>query len=474
MSFNSIEFVWFTILVFFLYWYIFNRSLNRRNLFLLATSYIFYAFWDWRFLSLIIFSSCLDYFIGREIYKSKALSVKRRLLGISLLSNLGLLFVFKYFNFFIESLNEVIALFSNQEGYNTLNIILPIGISFYTFQTLSYTIDIYRDKLEPTNNFIVFLSYVSFFPQLVAGPIERASALIPQFSGLKKFDRQKVENGLKLILWGFFVKVVIGDTCAGYVQEIFLEPSNFNSIYLIFGSVLFVIQIYADFSGYSNIAVGTAGLFCFNLKDNFRTPLYSTSWADFWRRWHISLSSWILDYVYAPTAMFLRDYGKNGLLLALMLTFVLNGIWHGASWNFVIFGFLLGTFICTETFFSNFRRKVKQKIGKKLFSIIGWFAVFTSFNISLIVFRCKSVSQSIDYLNGIFSLDISKEGIHISSLHVCLIALFLMWEYIMKDRIHALDISFLSPLLRWGLYYILLILVIIYFGKPIEFIYFQF
>ena len=306
MSFNSLEFLFFLTSVFILYWFIFNRAKKFRNFFILIISYYFYGCWDWRFLSLIIISSAVDYFVGQSIYKTKNAKAKKYLLFISIAVNLTILGFFKYYNFFIENFISFFSILNYEFNLQTLKIILPIGISFYTFQTMSYTIDIYKKTMKPTNDLIAFFAFVSFFPQLVAGPIERASNLLPQFYKKHNFNYNLATNGLKQILWGFFKKIVIADNCAIYVNLIFNDPYSRNGSEILIASILFAFQIYGDFSGYSDIAIGSASLFGFKLKTNFLYPYFSRDIAEFWRRWHISLSTWFRDYVYIPLG------GSNG------------------------------------------------------------------------------------------------------------------------------------------------------------------
>ncbi|MCB0372161.1 MAG: MBOAT family protein, partial [Muricauda sp.] len=300
MLFNSFEFAVFIPVVFIIYWFLLKKSIKLQNVFLLIASYVFYGWWDWRFLGLILFSSIVDYSIGYYLGKTDRVSTRKTLLAISLTLNLGLLGFFKYFNFFIESFNDTMRFFGNTFDVATLNIILPVGISFYTFQTLSYTIDVYNRKLEPAKDIVSFFTYVSFFPQLVAGPIERATNLLPQFYRKRVFEYDFAVSGLKLILWGLFKKIVIADNAATFANIIFSNTDNYSGSTIFLGVILFSFQIYGDFSGYSDIAIGTSRLFGFKLMRNFAFPYFSRDIAEFWRRWHISLSTWFRDYLYIP------------------------------------------------------------------------------------------------------------------------------------------------------------------------------
>ena len=300
MLFNSIDFAIFLPIVFIVYWFIVNKNLKFQNLFIVCASYVFYGWWDWRFLALIAFSTLVDYAVGVALSKQHDVVKRKVLLWISILVNLGFLGFFKYYNFFLDSFITAFSFFGTDIQARSLNIILPVGISFYTFQTLSYTIDVYRRQLEPTKNFISFAAFVSFFPQLVAGPIERASNLLPQFYVKRYFNSKLAIDGLRQIVWGLFKKVVIADNCAQFANDIFNNYTDYSSSTLILGALYFAFQIYGDFSGYSDIAIGTSKLFGFDLKQNFATPYFSRDIAEFWRRWHISLSTWFRDYLYIP------------------------------------------------------------------------------------------------------------------------------------------------------------------------------
>ncbi|MBF1097142.1 MAG: MBOAT family protein, partial [Riemerella sp.] len=338
MIFNSIDFAIFLPIVFLIYWYLADKGLKLQNLFILAASYVFYGWWDWKFLMLIVFSTLVDYTIGCLLKNQENEKKRKILLYTSLIINLSFLGFFKYYNFFVENFVEAFTLFGIKLNIETLNIILPVGISFYTFQTLSYTIDVYQRKLEPTKDLIAFASFVTFFPQLVAGPIERATDLLPQFYKKRVFDYHKAVDGLRQILWGLFKKIVIADNCAQFANIIFNNSADYSGSTLVLGAIFFAFQIYGDFSGYSDIAIGTSRLFGFELKKNFHFPYFSRDIAEFWRRWHISLNTWFRDYIYIPlggsrggTAMKVRNT---------FVIFVVSGFWHGANWTFIAWGLL--------------------------------------------------------------------------------------------------------------------------------------
>lgn len=338
MTFTTATFLLFLPLVFAIYWAI--RSVRAQNLLLLVSSYVFYGWWDWRFCSLMLGSSLIDYAISLRLAKTENPIGRRALLGVSLTTNLGLLAIFKYFNFFADNFQTLASQFGWGVGPTTLHIILPVGISFYTFQTLGYSIDVFRKKIEPSRNVIDYLAFVSFFPQLVAGPIERASAMLPQFAKRRQFGFDLARQGCRLILWGFFKKLIIADRLAIIVGPYFAEPEAYTGPELMLATLFFAFQIYCDFSAYSDIAIGTARLFGIRLMRNFAYPYFSQSVSEFWRRWHISLSTWFRDYVFIPLGG--SRCSPLRRTLNLLATFLVSGLWHGAAWRFVIWGGING------------------------------------------------------------------------------------------------------------------------------------
>ena len=337
MIFNSLDFAIFLPIVFLLYWFVF-KNLRAQNVLIVVASYVFYGWWDWRFLFLIAFSTLVDYLVGISLEREGSPQKRKGLLWISILVNLGFLGFFKYYNFFLDNFIASFSFFGMEIQANSLNIILPVGISFYTFQTLSYSIDVYRRKLPATKDFVAFSAFVSFFPQLVAGPIERASNLLPQFQKKRSFDYRLAVDGVRQILWGLFKKIVIADNCALYANEIFNNSAEYNGSTLFFGALFFAFQIYGDFSGYSDIAIGTSRLFGFNLMRNFAFPYFSRDIAEFWRRWHISLSTWFRDYLYIPLGG--SKGSKSNQIRNVFIIFIVSGFWHGANWTFIVWGAL--------------------------------------------------------------------------------------------------------------------------------------
>lgn len=478
MFFNSLDFGIFLPIVFLLYWFVFNKNLKVQNGFVLLVSYIFYGWWDWKFLSLIIFSTILDYVISLQIKKSNSTRNKKLFLLISLFTNLGFLGFFKYYNFFVANFITAFSFFGQKLDITTLNIILPVGISFYTFQTLSYTIDVYREKLEPTKDFIEFGAFVSFFPQLVAGPIERATYLLPQFYKKRSFSYEKSIDGLKQMLWGFYKKIVIADNCAVLVDQIFSDVANQSGSTLFIGAILFSIQIYCDFSGYSDIAIGTARLFGFDLMQNFAFPYFSRNVAEFWRRWHISLSTWFRDYLYIPLGG--SKVSRSKTIRNTFIIFIVSGFWHGANWTFIIWGALHALYILPSLLTKQNRKYLDSVAKDKLLPSFSEFfnilATFLLVVIAWIFFRADSVSHALAYITHMFSYSLfSLPDLNLKRLGICIFLLILI-EWLGRCEPHALKTlgSSWHWVFRWAFYYILLIIIFIFYTNSTSFIYFQF
>lgn len=400
MNFISIAYIVFFIVVAFIY---FRLPQQQRWILLLVASYFFYAYWEVTYLILIVFSTFVDYFVARLIGATpQDNQVRRRaLITISLLINLGTLFVFKYFNFFADSLNDLLIQLGLNTNLATLEILLPVGISFYTFQSMSYTIDVYRGHIQPEKHFGVFATYIAFFPQLVAGPIERAGNMLPQFFEDHRFDYARIVSGLRLMLWGAFKKVVIADRIAEYVNTIYGRPEDYTGTVLILGTLLFAFQIYCDFSGYSDIAIGTARIFGFDLMTNFRQPYLSRSFREFWRRWHISLSTWFRDYVYIPLGGNRVPFSRN--ILNLLIVFVVSGLWHGANWTFAIWGAIHGLVLAFEATAEHFQISLLPKqINPTIRNTIALGITFTIVCIAWVFFRANNVSDAIYIVTHLF------------------------------------------------------------------------
>jgi D-alanyl-lipoteichoic acid acyltransferase DltB (MBOAT superfamily) len=483
MIFNSIEFFIFLPIVFLLYWFVFKKSVKAQNIFILLASYLFYGWWDWRFLSLIFLSTTVDYLIALKIHGTAEQKVRKSWLWVSVIFNVGLLGFFKYFNFFVDSWIDAVTLL----GYDikstwTLRIILPVGISFYTFQTMSYSFDVYYKKLKPTKDFLSFAAFVSFFPQLVAGPIERASNLLNQILNKREFNYAQTVSGLKLILWGLFKKVVIADSIAPVVDDIFLNYADYPASTLILGVTLFSFQVYGDFSGYSDIAIGTAKLFGIELMSNFKFPNFSRNVAEYWQRWHVSLSTWFRHYVYIPLGGSRTSKLKS--IRNIAIVFLVSGFWHGANWTFIFWGafhalafipvFLMGrnaiykdSVVGENTFFPSL-----AEIGQVLLT----FAIVT---FSRIFFRSESITDAFGFIEKIgadFSFETYNHpmGYRMIDYYV-LIVIFILYEYcIRKDE--RSPFNFKSKILRFIIYTLVILSLILFYDSGVDrsFIYFQF
>lgn len=483
MLFNSIDFAIFLPIVFLLYWFVVNNNLKLQNFLIVVASYVFYGWWDWRFLSLILFSTLVDYTIGNRLSNQENQVKRKILLWTSLLVNLGFLGFFKYYNFFLDNFLTAFSFFGHPINLQGLNIILPVGISFYTFQTLSYTIDVYRKKLEPTKDFISFTAYVSFFPQLVAGPIERATNLLPQFYKKRTFDYHKAVDGLRQILWGLFKKIVIADNAAQLANEIFNNSTDYSGSTLVLGALFFTFQIYGDFSGYSDIAIGTSRLFGFNLMQNFKSPYFSRDIAEFWRRWHVSLSTWFRDYLYIPLGG-----SRGGTWMKVRNTFIIftvSGFWHGANWTFIVWGILNALYFMPLLLLGKNRLNTDTvAAGKHLPSIREFFQMGTTFGLTVltwIFFRADDIGHALSYLSTIFSKSLISiphfPQIRLALTTIVLIGFFIIAEWIGRNKQFAIqDLSTIkNNYLRYG-FYLCIIIMIISLGNFNEnsFIYFQF
>jgi len=478
MVFNSISFAIFLPIVFLLYWFVSNKNRKIQNLLLLTSSYFFYACWDWRFLFLLIFSTALDFFTGSKMETAKTVASKKFWFWLSISINISFLGVFKYYNFFAESFADIMGNFGLQVNPFTLKVILPVGISFYTFHGLSYVIDIFKNRIKAEHDFIDYAVFVSFFPLLVAGPIERATHLLPQIKKERNFDYQKAVNGLKQILWGLFKKIVIADQCAQYTNTIFDDYSNHSGSTLLLGAIFFSFQIYGDFSGYSDIALGTARLFGIELLRNFAFPYFSRDIAEFWRRWHISLSSWFRDYLYFPLGG-----SRGGTWMKIrntFLIFLVSGFWHGANWTFIVWGLLNAIYIMPSIIFNTNRNHIDIVAkGNYLPSIREFFMMLSTFFLTVfawIFFRSASLSDGFSFIKGIFSSSLfSIPSIHPLDLFILLL-IFLTIEWLGRASQFAIENTFekSSNFLRYGLYYLLLVAIFFYNSAGQQFIYFQF
>ena len=477
MFFNSLDFAIFLPIVFVLYWFVAKNNFKSQNALIVFSSYVFYGWWDWRFLTLILFSTIIDYTVGQKLRLEHGKTKRKILLWISIVVNLGFLGFFKYYNFFLDNFIDAFSLFGMEINGNSLNIILPVGISFYTFQTLSYTIDVYNKKLAPTNDFIAFSAFVSFFPQLVAGPIERATSLLPQFYKKREFNYLKAVDGLRQILWGLFKKIVIADNCATYANDIFSTYSEQPGSILLLGAIYFTFQIYGDFSGYSDIAIGTSKLFNINLKQNFALPYFSRDIGEFWRRWHISLSTWFRDYLYIPLGG--SRVSKVKQLRNTFIIFIVSGFWHGANWTFVAWGFLNAIYFIPLLLTQNNRKHMNVVADKTILPTIREFfqILFTFFLtvIAWVFFRSETVYDALLYIESMFSFSLFTVPTSYRS-GVLYVFVLIGIEWFTRKKQHPMEIDFykVPKMIRWLIYMIFIYLILIYGGEAQTFIYFQF
>jgi D-alanyl-lipoteichoic acid acyltransferase DltB (MBOAT superfamily) len=476
MVFNSFNFLLFLPIVFALYWILAKRGSKSQNILLLVSSYFFYACWDYRFLFLLVFSTFLDYFTGIKMHGAVSKNEKKFWFWLSVGINLGFLGIFKYYNFFIESFQGLLEGFGIQVNFWTISVILPVGISFYTFHGLSYVIDIYNDKIKPEKNIVDYSVFVSFFPLLVAGPIERATHLLPQIQRERYFDYTKAVDGLRQILWGLFMKVVVADNCATVVNLVFEDQESLNAGSLSVGALFFAFQIYGDFSGYSNIALGTARLFGIELLRNFNYPYFSRDIAEFWRRWHISLSSWFKDYLYIPLGG-----SKGGMWMQVrntIIIFLVSGFWHGANSTFIIWGALNAMYILPLVVFKLNRNNTNIVAEnsllpsvKEVFQIVITFALTT---IAWVFFRSETVKEAYFFILKMFNY--KAYGFPEVDLKPFIyITILLFVEWIQRKKTHGLEISNIKyTFIRWIIYLLFFVLILFFGASSDSFIYFQF
>ena len=477
MLFNSLGYFIFLAIVFCLYWFVFSKSLKWQNVLLLAASYFFYGWWNWKFLFLLAGSTFINYVYGFAIaspYREKA----KLFLWLSIASNLCALGIFKYYDFFaaqVQTWFDAIGLHTNLVF---INAILPLGISFYTFHGMSYLFDIYRGHRKPVGNPVDYAVFVAFFPLLVAGPIERANHLLPQVQSKRIFSYQQIVEGCRLILWGLFKKVVIADSIAGTVDTVYQNYQNENAYLLIIAAIGFSFQIYADFSGYSDIAIGSAKLLGFELLSNFKFPFFSHNITEFWRRWHISLSTWFQDYLFTPLLVEFRGLGKWSIIISLFITFFIIGLWHGASWTFVVFGCLHGLAIIYETLSRKIRKKWSKRLSLIIYNPVSVLLTF-SFNVfAWVFFRSISLSAAIGYFKRIMASAYENPGQflllpHEDKIFACIIPFMLIdWSLRRDERVLRVPEN---KILRYAVYSLFFITVYLFFAQSqANFIYYQF
>ena len=498
MLFNSVEFIIFLPIVFVLYWFVVKKNLKLQNSLLLIASYVFYGWWDWRFLFLLIFLSIVNYYIGIRIDSHETYKRRKSWLIAGLIVNIGILGIFKYYNFFIDSFIDFVSLFGYHISKSATRIVLPIGISFYVFLSLSYIIDIYRRNIEAHKRVVPVLLTLSFFPIILAGPIQRPSSLLPQITRRREFDYTEAADGLRQMLWGFFKKIVLADTCAVNADYIFSNHNTLDGSVLVMGAVFYAFQIYGDFSGYSDIAIGTARLFGIKLMRNFAYPYFSRSITEFWQRWHISLTSWFRDYLFLPIMasiswkikkekIFFIKTDQFIYITASLVIWFLTGLWHGASYTFILWGMMHGFFLIIHHLQNKSRKKLLKRVGitndHSVIVILETAVTLIIILFTWILFRASSLHEAISYIRnifikGIFSfsiLDLRGRGISYTLMEACIaVIVVLIIEWIQRKKQHGLEIHNMPVGLRWSIYWLLAFICLFYFGNERPFIIYSF
>lgn len=482
MVFNSLIFLAFFTVVFLIYWCPLKNTTKGQNIFLLLASYFFYGYADWKMLPLLVGATVIFYFLGKGIATAKSEKQSYWLTTLGVVLGVGTLLYFKYFNFFIESFASLFEVCGLHTNLHTFNIIMPLGISFFTFRLLSYVIDIYRGKFEPTNDIIAFGTYIAFFPCLLSGPIDRPT-FINQLKAARTFEYEKAVDGCRQILWGLFKKVVVADNCATYVDQVWGDIGSQSGSTLVLAAVLYLFQIYADFSGYSDMAIGVGKLLGFRIADNFKFPLFALNIADYWRRWHITLTQWLKDYVFMPLNIKFRDWGNWGMILSIVITFVLIGMWHGSNWTFALFGLYHGLLYIPLILSGAFFKKAKLKTNKLGLPVAKDFGrmllTFSFVTFGLIIFRAPSLTEMCAYVCGIVNHGIITVPWLPSVIEIGRIALAIVItitvEWLQRNKQHGLELGNVHIATRYVLYWVLIVLTIALgnFGAN-QFIYFQF
>lgn len=459
MVFTSITFLLFFSIFFLLYWFVFSKSVKYQNLFLLTAGYIFYAWLDWRFLTILIGTSIIHFTLGAYIEKVENARQRKRLVSLGVFIAICTLVLFKYFNFFIISFREALSTLHVTLNLQTLNILIPVGLSYYTFRTISYLLDIDKGKIKTTTNWVAFFTYVSFFPCILAGPIDKARTFMPQLERKREFDYNMGTDGLRQILWGLFKKVVVADNCAPIVDDIFENYHVLPASTLVLGAFFFTFQMYADFSGYSDMAIGLSRMIGFNVTKNFAHPFFAQNIAEFWRKWHISLTAWLTEYVFTPLSIAFRNLGRLGLILAIVINFTICGVWHGPNWTYVVFGFLHGCYFIPLILKGQLNKKkeiAKGAIFPSVAEIINILATFILVMLTFVVFRAEDISQASHYYQRIFSRSLLQfpffPGNHYEVFTLFFICFMLGIEWIKREQEHALKLDVKHPVYRWSIY----------------------
>lgn len=482
MVFNSMPFLLFFVVVFFVYWLLLKKNTKAQNVFLLVTSYFFYGYADWKMLPLLMVATVVFYFLGIGIGKSKSEKAASWLRTLGVLWGVGLLLYFKYLNFFIESFSNLFESMGLHTNWHTFNIIMPLGVSFFTFKLISYVIEVYRGEIEPTRNVVDFATYIAFFPCILSGPIDRPQ-FISQIKQKREFDYDQVVDGMRQILWGMFKKIVVADNCAVYTNDVLSTCSSQSGSTLLLAAVLCTLQVYADFSGYSDMAIGIGKLLGFNITRNFNNPFFSLNMADFWRRWHMSLTTWVTDYVFTPLNFVFRGWRKMGMILAIIVNMIVVGIWHGANWTFILFGLYHGLLFVPLVLSGAFMEKTQLKTNRiglpKLKDFGRMLLTFSLVVFGGIIFRAESIGQAWEYVRGIcdmslFTIPWLMKRHYYIPVALSILTLFIV-EWIQRDKEHGFDLRGIKNHVLRYIIYIVMIVVLFWFGGHAEtFIYFQF
>jgi alginate O-acetyltransferase complex protein AlgI len=479
MIFNSLPFLLFFLAFFLLYWSLPNRNPRQQNMLLLLGSFFFYGWWDWHFLFLLAFSTTSIFLIGIQIEKQINPRGKKIFLNAGLILIIGLLFVFKYFNFFVSSFIALLVNFSVHSNLKYLNFVLPLGISFYSFKLVGYLLDVYHNKFNASTNWVTFSMYTAFFPSLISGPIDKATLLMPQLETPRRFNYAQACGGIRQILWGLFKKAVIADNLAPFTNQIFDHYGTYSGSTLMIGVILYAMQLYTDFSGYSDMAIGIARLLGIEITKNFDFPFFSQNIAEFWRKWHISLTAWLTEYIFTPLNIHFRDLGKTGLILAIIINFTICGIWHGANWTYVLFGVLHGCYFIPLIIRGRLFKRVNKNITETQLTLRVLFNMTSTFllvSLTWVFFRADTVRQAFQYITRLFSLSFFHKPEIFPVKSFLLISIFMTVEWIGRGNNYAienLDKKLVRPM-RWAIYYGLILTIFYFSGKEEQFIYFQF
>ncbi len=476
MVFNSIPFVLFFVVVFFVYWFPLKKSTKAQNIFLLVASYFFYGYANWKMLPLLMVATAVFYFLGIGISRAKTEKAASWLRALGVVLGVGVLLYFKYLNFFIESFANLFESMGLHTNWHTFNIIMPLGVSFFIFRLISYVIDVYNGEVEPTRDVVEFATYIAFFPCILSGPIDKPK-FISQLHQKREFNYNQAVDGMRQILWGLFKKLVVADNCAVYVDQVFSSHTDQSGSTLLIAAIFCSFQVYADFSGYSDMAIGVGKLLGFSITRNFNNPFFALNVADFWRRWHMSLTSWITDYVFTPLSFQFRRWGKVGMIIAIIINMVVVGLWHGANWTFVVFGLYHGLLFVPLVLSGAFMKKDQlkiNKIGLPVLKDLGrMLLTFALVVFGVVIFRAESIGMAWEYFCGIFTLNFFVfEGLPLKSLVYVVVMLLIEWVH--REKSHGMEIGDKFFLIRWGYYIFVLLMIFVYGAFNESFIYFQF